>query len=160
MVIFVSEIVTCWLWHVTYYFMVDHLFSLHAGISLASKSGLYKAQEVDVIIFCCWKVTIFRTWRELVVLFPCVREFWENVRQFIPCLRFLIFFKVEISLCTLIPLLCQDQSTVAQWAETTVTKCSLMSCVWTCFLISSHTMPGQRDSQPILTSLGQGCVRV
>ena len=29
--------------------------------------------------------------------------------------------------------LCQDQSTVAQWAETTMTKCSLTSCVWACF---------------------------
>ena len=39
-------------------------------------------------------------------LFHSVREFWENVRQFIPRLRFLKFFliKVEISSRTLIPL--------------------------------------------------------
>ena len=36
-------------------------------------------------------------------LFPCVRGFWENDRQFIPCLRFFLF-KVEMSSRTLIPL--------------------------------------------------------
>ena len=36
---------------------------------------------------------------------------------------------VEISSRTLIPLLGQDQSTVAQRAETTVTECSLTSRV-------------------------------
>ena len=40
----------------------------------------------------------------------------------------LLFFKVEISLRKLIPL-CQDQSTMAQRAETTVTEGSLTSCV-------------------------------
>ena len=39
------------------------------------------------------------------------------------------FFLVDISSRTLIPLLCQDQSTVAQRAETTVAECSLTSCV-------------------------------
>ena len=39
----------------------------------------------------------------------------------------LLFFKVEISSRTLIPLFGQDQSTVAQRAETTVTECSLTS---------------------------------
>ena len=47
----------------------------------------------------------------------------------------------------LIPLLCPDQSTVAQQAEMTVTKCSLTSCMWR-FLIGSHTKPGQRHRQP------------
>ena len=37
-------------------------------------------------------------------LFPRVRGFWENVRQFIPGLRFFFFSKVEISSCTLISL--------------------------------------------------------
>ena len=36
-------------------------------------------------------------------LFPCVRGFWENVWQFIPCLCF-FFFLVNISSCTLFPL--------------------------------------------------------
>ena len=31
--------------------------------------------------------------------------------------------------------LCQDQSTVAQWAETTLAKCSLTSCLWAHFQI-------------------------
>ena len=47
--------------------------------------------------------------------------------------------------------LCQNQSTVAQWAETTVTECSLTSYVSAHFLIGSHTMPGQRHSQPTPT---------
>ena len=54
----------------------------------------------------------------------------------------------------------QDQSTVAQWAETTVADCSLTSCMWACFLIDSHTMPGQPHSQPTPTLLGKGCVCV
>ena len=39
-------------------------------------------------------------------LFPRLREFWENVRQFIPCptLFSFFFFEVEISSRTLIPL--------------------------------------------------------
>ena len=69
---------------------------------------------------------------------------------------FLLFFKVEISFCKLIPSLGQDQSTVAQWAEMIVPERSC--CVWACFLIGSHTMPGQWHSQPTLTSLGQGCM--
>ena len=42
---------------------------------------------------------------------------------------FLSFFKVEISSCTLTPLLRPDQSTVAQRAGMTVTGYSLTSCV-------------------------------
>ena len=40
----------------------------------------------------------------LVVAFARVRGLWENVRQFIPRLRFFFFFLVEISSCALIPL--------------------------------------------------------
>ena len=71
-----------------------------------------------------------------------------------------IFFKVEISWRTVIPLFGQDQSTVAQRAVTTVTECSLTSCVWARFRIRSHTLPGQRHSQPTSTSLGQRRMRV
>ena len=53
-----------------------------------------------------------------------------------------------------------DQSTVAQRAETTVIECSLTSCVRARFLIGSHTIPAQRQSQPTPTSLGQGYMRV
>ena len=54
------------------------------------------------------------------------------------------YFKVEVSLCTLILLIWQEQSTMAQWAETTEAKCSLTSWMWASFQIGSHTMPGQR----------------
>ena len=41
-----------------------------------------------------------------------------------------VVFEVEISSRRLLPFfLCQDQSTVAQRAETTVAECSLVSCV-------------------------------
>ena len=42
---------------------------------------------------------------------------------------FFFFFKVEIRSHTLIPLLGQDQSTVAQRAEMTVAECSFASYV-------------------------------
>ena len=50
-------------------------------------------------------------------LFPRVRGFWENVRQFIPRLRF--FFYVEIGLRTLIPLFRPGsvQSGPASWDD-------------------------------------------
>ena len=60
-------------------------------------------------------------------LFPRVRGFWENVRQFVPRQRF-FFFKWRLARAN-IHSLGQDQSTVAQRAETTVTECSLTSCV-------------------------------
>ena len=49
------------------------------------------------------------------------------------CAFFSFFFAEEISLRTQVPLLGQDQSTVALWVKTTVAKCSLMSCKWACF---------------------------
>ena len=55
--------------------------------------------------------------------------------------------------------LSQEQSTVAQRAETTVAERSLTSCGLVP-QIDSHTLPGQRHSQPIPTSMGQGCMRV
>ena len=50
----------------------------------------------------------------------------------------------------------QDQSTVAQQTEMTVTKCSLTSCMWVHFLMGSHTTPVQQHSQPTPSLLGQG----
>ena len=51
----------------------------------------------------------------------------------------------------------QNQSLVAQRAERTVAKCSLTRDMWACFHIHSNTKPGQWQSQPAPTSLGQGC---
>ena len=94
-------------------------------------------------------------------LFPRVYRVWENVRQFIPCLPFIIIFLNGDWLAhTKFYSLGQNQSTVAQRAETSVTECSLTSYVWARFLIGSHTMPGQRHSQSTPTSLGQRCHRV
>ena len=70
---------------------------------------------------------------------------------------FFFFFKVEISLHAPIPFfLGQDQSTVAQQAEMTVDKHSLMSCVCACSLPDSHTMPGYH-SQPTPTLFQDRC---
>ena len=49
---------------------------------------------------------------------------------------------------------------MAQRPETTVSECCRASCVWARFRIGSHTIPGQRYSQPTPTSPGQGCMRV
>ena len=46
--------------------------------------------------------------------FLACEDFGDNVQLFIPCLHFFFFFlEVEISSCTLIPLIMPDQSTVA-----------------------------------------------
>ena len=62
-------------------------------------------------------------------LLPRVLGFWENVRQFIPRLRFFFFFKWRLTRARYLHSLGQDKSTVAQQAETTVTESSLTSCV-------------------------------
>ena len=54
----------------------------------------------------------------------------------------------------------QNQSMVAQHAETTVVKCSMRSRVSARFLIGSNAMPGQWHCQPTLTLMGQGCMQV
>ena len=67
------------------------------------------------------------------VAFYSLLLLWGNVRHFIPRLRF-FFFKWNLTGAHLFHSLGQDQSPVAQRAETTVTECSLTSCVWTRFL--------------------------
>ena len=94
-------------------------------------------------------------------LFPRVRGFWEYVWLFISRLCFFfLLFKWGLARTHQFHFLSQNESTVAQRAETTVTECSPTSSVWARFVIGSRTMPGQRHSQPIPTSLGQGCIRV
>ena len=65
-----------------------------------------------------------------------------------PACAFFFFFEVKISSRTLIPVLCQDQSTVGRPAEKTVAECSLRSCVRARFRICSHALPGQQHSKP------------
>ena len=79
-----------------------------------------------------------------------------------PVLFFFFFFflKWKLARAHLFHSLGQDQSIVAHQAEMMVTECSLMSCALARFLIGSHTMPGQKHSQPTPTSLGQRCVHV
>ena len=93
-------------------------------------------------------------------LFPRLREFWENVQPFIPRLLFFFFLKWTLARTHQFHSLGQDQSTVAQPAETAVAQCSLTSCVWTRFRINSQVMSGQRHNLPTPTSLGQGYIRV
>ena len=86
-------------------------------------------------------VLFLETWHPWGRLFLCSGGFGENVWQFIPSLALLLFFfKVEIGSYTLIEFhsLCQDQSTVAQHAETSMAECSLTSCVLAHFWLDSH----------------------
>ena len=106
-----------------------------------------------------------------VWLFPRLRGVSKNVRQFIPRLRFFFFsfffsffffssfFQVEVRLRTLVPLLSPGSinSGSTSWDD-----CGWVfqtRCVWTRFLIGSHTTSTQRQSQPTPTSLGQGWFR-
>ena len=58
-----------------------------------------------LVIKCALLLVItFVAEAEMWWLFPRMRGFWENVKQFIPHLRFFFFFFLEICLCTLIPL--------------------------------------------------------
>ena len=52
---------------------------------------------------------------------------------------FFFFSKLRLACANSFHSIGQDQSTVAQRAETTVTKRSLMSCVRSCVLIDSHS---------------------
>ena len=78
-----------------------------------------------------------------------------------PACLFVFFLKWRLARGHLSHTLGQDQSTVAQRAETTVAELSLTCCMWVHFpwYIGSHIMAGQH-SQPTPTSLGQGSVRV
>ena len=90
-----------------------------------------------------------------------VCKVWWWLWSFIPCLCFFFFFlKWRLPSIHTFHSVCQDQSTVAQQTEMTVANCSLLSCVWACFLTGYHAVPGQRHSQPTPTLLGQGCVHV
>ena len=70
------------------------------------------------------------------------------------------FSKWRSGQCTLIPLLGQDQSTVAQQAEVTVARVFPDELSVSSFHTCSHTMPAQQHSQLTPTLLGQGRIRV
>ena len=67
--------------------------------------------------------------------FLACEDFGGRFDDSFPVRAFFFFFFMEI--CshthTPVPLLGQDQSTVAQWAEMTEVECSLTSCVWACY---------------------------
>ena len=91
-------------------------------------------------------------------LFPPLQGYWEKVQTFIVHLGFFFFFLKER--LYIFHSLGQNQSMVAQHAETTVVKCSMRSRVSARFLIGSNAMPGQWHCQPTLTLMGQGCMQV
>ena len=83
----------------------------------------------------------------VVAFYLLVRNFGRMFNHsFLTC----TFLKWRLARAHYFPSLCQDQSTVAQWAETTMAKCSLTRCVWARFRIGSHTMPGQRRKRALL----------
>ena len=61
-------------------------------------------------------------------LFPHMRGFWGDCSIYFPPALF-FFLKCRLACTNKFHSLGHDQSTVAQQAETTVTECSLMSCV-------------------------------
>ena len=76
-------------------------------------------------------------------------DFGRKFDHSLPACTFFLFWSGDYTVHANITLSCQDQSTVAQSAEMTVAKCSLTSCVWACFWISSHTMPGTIIVSPL-----------
>ena len=78
-----------------------------------------------------------------------------------PPAHFCVCFEVEISSRTLIPLFYARIS--PQWLRELRRLWPSVPLQVECelrFRIGSHTMPGQRHSEPTRTSLGQGCMRV
>ena len=84
--------------------------------------------KLNVVIILHYNTT---PWWWCGGFFLACEDFGENVRQFIPRLRFFSFFllKWRLARAHLFHSLDQDQSTVDQRAETTVTVRSPMSCV-------------------------------
>ena len=92
----------------------------------------------------------------MVMAFPRVQGFLENVWLFVPCLH--VFFKVEISLCTLIPLFgpVSVYSGSVSWDD--CERAFADNLRVSSFPDRSHTIPGQQHSQPTLTWMGQRCI--
>ena len=110
-----------------------------------------------VLTLCQWAVHSLSWW-----LFPRLWGFWENVQPVIPSLCFFLFLFLWWRLAHAHFSFSLYARISPQWLSKLrlLAKCSLASCVWALFRIGSHTMPAQRLSQPIPTSLGQECMRV
>ena len=104
-----------------------------------------------------FKIVLVRSW---FWLFPRVRGFRRMFDNSIPACAFFFFFKVKISLGTLIPLLRLGSVHSGSASLDHCGRVFPVTCVWAHFLVSSQTMPAQRHSQLTPTSLGEGCVRV
>ena len=99
--------------------------------SVAPKTGRYASVSIgarvrgQLVSSGCFEMGLARVWWWL---FPRLRGFWENVRPFIPRLRFFFFFfEVEISSRTLIPLfrpgsVHSDSAKKSQHAKLTLEK--------------------------------------
>ena len=79
--------------------------------------------KLNVVIILHYNTT---PWWWCGGFFLACEDFGENVRQFIPRLRFFSFFllKWRLARAHLFHSLSQDRSTVAQRAEASVTECS------------------------------------
>ena len=96
----------------------------------------------------------------VMAAFPRLRGFGQNDRPFIPRLRFFFFFlKWRLARADWFHSLCQDKSTVAQQAETTVVECSLTSCRWARFRISTLCLDSCIVS-PFWLRWVKGCMRI
>ena len=82
-------------------------------------------------------------------LFVC-EDFGRMFDHSFSACAFFFFFLSRLARTHSFHSLGQDQSTVAHQAKKSVAECSLTSCMWACFQIASHTMPGQQHTQPSL----------
>ena len=113
-------------------------------------------QKLVPINWKCLSVCLKLGWW-CCVFFSLLPRIWGKVIHSLPVLFFFFFsvsFKKRRSACAHhFHFLCQDQSTVAQRAKTTVAECSLMSCMWTHFPSQVPTLCPDSTVSPFYVGL-------
>ena len=129
--------------------------SCQRGLSLNGGGGCLKKKKLGILEVCCWLVldllSVIYTYSFVsfclfaYFLFVCLfksawlwsasfssfaRIFGECSTINSPPALFSFFLKWKLARAHYFHTSCQDQSTVAQRAETTSSRCSLTSCVW------------------------------
>ena len=177
MALVVPHVFLCWWKARPKFILIFHLSCLiKASTSSSLKDTFFSLKNLSLHIFMEMKPWPRTTHHFQLLLntfsgggsgggfFLMCEDFGRMFNNSFPARTFFLFFffflKWRLACAHLFHSLGQDQSTVAQRAETTVTEHSLISCVWACFQIGSHTQPGQWHNQPTPTSLGQRCMCV
>ena len=76
---------------------------------------------------------LWKSWMDQWLFASLAKSLREGLTIHSPSALLFFFFKVEISSRTNSTFLGNDQSKMAQWAETTMNKCFLTSYMWACF---------------------------